>query len=144
MGPIFRFMGLTVSFVQHDMPPDDHRAAYACDITYVTNNEIGFDYLRATIVVVRKEDRVLRYLPEAVERDNIFRRLPYAIVDEVDSILIDGMRRAPRQIISGPAEESTEKYAVVNRLVPHLKGRHHHRKRRDRFQIHRRRPGQRV
>jgi len=120
MGPVYEFLGMTVGYVQHDIPPDEHRAAYACDITYVTNNEIGFDYLRDNMVI-RKEDRVLRYLPEPVERDNIFRRLPFAIVDEVDSILIDEARTP--LIISGPAEESTEKYAIVNRVVPHLKGR---------------------
>jgi preprotein translocase subunit SecA len=120
MGPIFEFLGMTVGYVQHDLPPNDHRAAYACDITYVTNNEIGFDYLRDNMVV-RQEDRVLRYLPEPIERDGIFRRLPFAIVDEVDSILIDEARTP--LIISGPAEESTEKYVIVNRLVPHLKGR---------------------
>ncbi len=120
MGPIYEFLGLSVGFVQHDLPSAEHRQAYACDITYVTNNEIGFDYLRDNMVV-RKEDRVLRYLPEAVERDGIFRRLPYAIVDEVDSILVDEARTP--LIISGPAEESTEKYAIVNRVVPHLKGR---------------------
>ncbi len=120
MGPIYEFLGLSVGFVQHDMPSADHRAAYACDITYVTNNEIGFDYLRDNMVV-RKEDRVIRYLPEAIERDGIFRRLPFAIVDEVDSILVDEARTP--LIISGPAEESTERYAIVNRIVPHLKGR---------------------
>src|SRR5438874_4500079 len=120
MGPVYEFLGMTVGYVQHDMPSNEHRSAYACDITYVTNNEVGFDYLRDNMVI-RKEDRVLRYLPEAVERDNIFRRLPYAIVDEVDSILIDEARTP--LIISGPAEESTEKYAIVNRIVPHLKGR---------------------
>jgi preprotein translocase subunit SecA len=120
MGPIYEFLGLTVGYVQHDMPSSEHRASYACDITYVTNNEIGFDYLRDNMVV-RHEDRVLRYLPEPVERDGIYRRLPYAIVDEVDSILIDEARTP--LIISGPAEESTEKYAIVNRVVPHLKGR---------------------
>jgi preprotein translocase subunit SecA len=120
MGPVYEFLGLSVGYVQHDMPPDEHRAAYACDITYVTNNEIGFDYLRDNMVI-RKEDRVLRYLPEPIERDGIFRRLPYAIVDEVDSILVDEARTP--LIISGPAEESTEKYAIVNRVIPHLKGR---------------------
>src|SRR5579862_4063681 len=120
MGPVYEFLGMTVGFVQHDMPSESHRASYACDITYVTNNEIGFDYLRDNMVV-RKEDRVLRYLPEAVERDGIYRRLPFAIVDEVDSILVDEARTP--LIISGPAEESTEKYAIVNRIVPHLKGR---------------------
>lgn len=120
MGPIYEFLGMTVGFVQHDMPSEEHRRAYACDITYVTNNEIGFDYLRDNMVV-RKEDRVLRYLPEPIERDGIFRRLPFAIVDEVDSILVDEARTP--LIISGPAEESTEKYAIVNKLVPHMKGR---------------------
>jgi len=120
MGPIYEFLGLTVGYVQHDMSSADHRASYACDITYVTNNEIGFDYLRDNMVI-RKEDRVLRYLPEPVEKDGIYRRLPYAIVDEVDSILVDEARTP--LIISGPAEESTEKYAIVNRVVPQLKGR---------------------
>jgi preprotein translocase subunit SecA len=120
MGPIYEFLGMSVGYVQHDMHPDDHRAAYACDITFVTNNEIGFDYLRDNMVV-RKEDRVLRYLATPVERDGIFRRLPFAIVDEVDSILVDEARTP--LIISGPAEESTEKYAIVNRVIPHLKGR---------------------
>jgi len=120
MGPVYEFLGMSVGFVQHDMPSEEHRAAYACDITYVTNNEIGFDYLRDNMVI-RKEDRVLRYLPEAVERDGFYRRLPYAIVDEVDSILVDEARTP--LIISGPAEDSTERYAIVNRIVPHLKGR---------------------
>src|SRR5580693_6264859 len=120
MGPLYESLGLTIGIIQHGLDPAQRRAAYACDITYVTNNEVGFDYLRDNMVV-RKEDRVLRYLPEAVERDNIFRRLPYAIVDEVDSILVDEARTP--LIISGPAEESTEKYAIVNRVVPHLKGR---------------------
>src|SRR5436853_3124989 len=61
MGPVYEFLGLTVGSIQHDLPPEDHKAAYACDITYVTNNEIGFDYLRDNMVI-RKEDRVMRYL----------------------------------------------------------------------------------
>ncbi len=120
MGPIYEFLGMSVGYVQHDMSPQDHRAAYACDITFVTNNEIGFDYLRDNMVV-RREDRVLRYLPTPLERDGLMRRLPFAIVDEVDSILVDEARTP--LIISGPAEESTEKYAIVNKLIPHLKGR---------------------
>ncbi|MBI4386993.1 MAG: preprotein translocase subunit SecA [Elusimicrobia bacterium] len=107
MGPIFEFLGLTVGFVQHDMPNAERRAAYACDVTYVTNNEIGFDYLRDNMVV-HKEDRVLR-------------GLYYAIVDEVDSILIDEARTP--LIISGPAEESTDRYFLINRIVPNLKPR---------------------
>ncbi len=107
MGPVYQFLGLTVGSVQHDMSNADRQKAYACDVTYVTNNEIGFDYLRDNMVVSR-EDRVLR-------------NLHYAIVDEVDSILIDEARTP--LIISGPAEESTDKYYVCNRLIPHMKGR---------------------
>lgn len=107
MGPIYEFMGLTVGFVQHDMENIDRQANYRCDVTYVTNNEIGFDYLRDNMVI-SKEDRVLR-------------NLNFAIVDEVDSILIDEARTP--LIISGPAEESTDKYYICNRVVPHLKGR---------------------
>jgi len=120
MGPVYEFLGLTVGYITHDMRPDGHRQAYACDITFVTNNEVGFDYLRDNMVI-RKEDRVMRYLPKPIERDGIFRRLPFAIIDEVDSILIDEARTP--LIISGPAEESTERYAIVNKLIPQLQGR---------------------
>ncbi len=106
MGPIFEFLGLTVGYVQHDLDNETRKQAYRCDITYVTNNEIGFDYLRDNMVG-RKEDRVLR-------------ELNYAIVDEVDFILIDEARTP--LIISGPAEESTDKYYIINRIVPQLKG----------------------
>ncbi|MFC1520840.1 preprotein translocase subunit SecA [Elusimicrobiota bacterium] len=105
MAPIYEYLGLTVGYVEHDMPNRDRRAGYACDITYVTNNELGFDYLRDNMVI-RKEDRVLR------SRN-------YAIVDEVDNILIDEARTP--LIISGPSQESTQKYAIVNRLIPHFK-----------------------
>jgi preprotein translocase subunit SecA len=105
MGPVYRYLGLTVGFVSHDMDNATRRASYACDVTYVTNNEIGFDYLRDNMVV-RSEDRVLR-------------PLYYAIVDEVDSILIDEARTP--LIISGPAEESTDRYALINRIIPLLK-----------------------
>jgi len=107
MGPVYNFLGLTVGFVAHDMPNDERQKAYACDVTYVTNNEIGFDYLRDNMVIA-KEDRVLG-------------QLHFAIVDEVDSILIDEARTP--LIISGPAEESTDKYYICNRIIPHLKGR---------------------
>ncbi|PKN01597.1 MAG: preprotein translocase subunit SecA [Elusimicrobia bacterium HGW-Elusimicrobia-1] len=107
MGPVFEKLGLTVGYVQHDMDTESRRAGYASDITYVTNNEIGFDYLRDNMVVSRDE-RVLR-------------PLNYAIVDEVDSILIDEARTP--LIISGPAEESTQKYVVVEKIYPYLKGR---------------------
>jgi len=107
MAPIFESLGLSVGFVQHDMPNRQRQSAYLCDITYVTNNEIGFDYLRDNMVI-RKEDRILR-------------PLNFAIIDEVDSILIDEARTP--LIISGPAEESTEKYYIINRIIPRLKGR---------------------
>ncbi len=107
MGPIYEFLGLTVGFVQHDMPNDERRRAYACDVTYVTNNEIGFDYLRDNLV-----------------RDpghRVLRPFNFAIVDEVDSILIDEARTP--LIISGPGEASSQRYQIVNRLIPQLKGR---------------------
>jgi preprotein translocase subunit SecA len=107
MGPVYNFLGLTVGFVMHDMPNDERQKSYACDVTYVTNNEIGFDYLRDNMVV-DKHERVLG-------------QLNYAIVDEVDSILIDEARTP--LIISGPAEESTDKYHICNKIIPHLKGR---------------------
>lgn len=104
MGPIYEFLGCSVGYIEHDMPQEVRKQMYACDITYVTNNELGFDYLRDNMVL-RKEDKVLR-------------GLNYAIVDEVDSILIDEARTP--LIISGPAEESTEKYYIANRIVPRL------------------------
>ena len=105
MGPIHEFLGLTVGYINHDMDNTERREMYSKDITYVTNNELGFDYLRDNMVISR-EDRVLR-------------PLNYCIVDEVDSILIDEARTP--LIISGPSEQSTDKYYIVNRLVPSLK-----------------------
>ena len=105
MGPIHEFLGLTVGYINHDMDNASRREMYAKDITYVTNNELGFDYLRDNMVISR-EDRVLR-------------PLNYCIVDEVDSILIDEARTP--LIISGPSEQSTDKYYIVNRLIPSLK-----------------------
>ncbi len=107
MGPIYEFLGLTLGVIQHDMGQEERQKAYGCDITYGTNNEFGFDYLRDNMVV-RKEDMVMQ------------RPVNYAIVDEVDSILIDEARTP--LIISGPAEESTEKYYTINKIVPRLKG----------------------
>jgi preprotein translocase subunit SecA len=104
MGPIYEFCGLSVGFIQHDMGPAERRAAYACDLTYGTNNEFGFDYLR---------DNMVPDLSLKVQRGH-----HYAIVDEVDSILIDEARTP--LIISGPAEESTDKYYKINTLVPYL------------------------
>ena len=105
MGPIYRFLGMTVGVVKSGQTSDEKRAAYGADITYGTNNEFGFDYLRDNLAF-RIEDRMQR-------------ELAYAIVDEVDSILIDEARTP--LIISGPAEESTELYLKINELVPRLK-----------------------
>jgi len=104
MGPIYEFLGLTVGVIQHDMKTPERQAAYRADITYGTNNEFGFDYLRDNMVV-NLEDRVQR-------------GLHYAIVDEVDSILVDEARTP--LIISGPAEESTDKYYRIDRVIPRL------------------------
>src|SRR5437762_707174 len=104
MAPVFRFLGLTVGVIRGQQNSEEKRAAYACDITYGTNNEFGFDYLRDNLAF-RLEDRVQR-------------TLSFAIVDEVDSILIDEARTP--LIISGPAEESTELYLRINELVPRL------------------------
>jgi preprotein translocase subunit SecA len=104
MGPVYRFLGLSVGVIKNAQDSAEKRAAYACDITYGTNNEFGFDYLRDNLAY-RLEDRVQR-------------SLSYAIVDEVDSILIDEARTP--LIISGPAEESTEVYVRINELVPRL------------------------
>ena len=105
MGPVYRFLGLTVGVIKNAQSPQEKRDAYACDITYGTNNEFGFDYLRDNLAF-RLEDKVQR-------------KLAYAVVDEVDSILIDEARTP--LIISGPAEESTELYLKINKLVPRLK-----------------------
>ncbi|MCM8763023.1 MAG: preprotein translocase subunit SecA, partial [Candidatus Omnitrophica bacterium] len=107
MGPIYEFLGLSVGVIQHEMSDEQRRAAYHCDITYGTNNEFGFDYLR---------DNMKYSLQDLVQRP-----FYYAIVDEVDSILIDEARTP--LIISGPAEESTDKYYTAHRLAEQLKGR---------------------
>ncbi len=104
MAPVLRFLGMTVGVIRSQQDSAEKRAAYACDITYGTNNEFGFDYLRDNLAY-RLEDRVQR-------------GLSFAIVDEVDSILIDEARTP--LIISGPAEESTELYIGINKLVPLL------------------------
>src|SRR5208282_672567 len=104
MGPVYRFLDLSVGVIKNGQDSDQKRAAYACDITYGTNNEFGFDYLRDNLAF-RLEERVQR-------------SLSFAIVDEVDSILIDEARTP--LIISGPAEESTEIYLSINKLVPRL------------------------
>ncbi len=104
MGPIYRALGLTVGVIVHDLDDTQRRAAYAADITYGTNNEFGFDYLR---------DNMKYDLADCVQRGHQF-----AIVDEVDSILIDEARTP--LIISGPAEESTDKYYRIDKIIPKL------------------------
>jgi preprotein translocase subunit SecA len=105
MSRVYRFLGLSVGVIQHDMPDRDRQAAYAADITYGTNNEYGFDYLRDNM----KFDRA-----SMVQRGHSF-----AIVDEVDSILIDEARTP--LIISGPSEDSTDKYYQIDKIIPRLK-----------------------
>jgi preprotein translocase subunit SecA len=104
MGQIYRFLGLTVGCVVHGLKDHERKAAYACDITYGTNNELGFDYLR---------DNMKFRLEQMVQRD-----FNYAIVDEVDSILIDEARTP--LIISGPTEDNSELYTRVDKLIPEL------------------------
>jgi len=104
MKPIYDLLGMTVGVILPNMPIDEKQAAYAADITYGTNNEFGFDYLR---------DNMAFSLQEKVQRD-----IHYAIVDEVDSILIDEARTP--LIISGAAEDSSDMYIKINRLVPKL------------------------
>ena len=101
MGQVYKFLGLTIGIIQHDMSDEERRAAYNCDITYVTNSELGFDYLRDNMKFF-KEQQVLR-------------PLFYAIVDEVDSILIDEARTP--LIISGPSEDVSELYNRVDAVV---------------------------
>ena len=104
MGQVHRFLGLTVGVVLNDMKPEERREAYNCDITYVTNNELGFDYLRDNMVI---------YKEQLVQRD-----LHYCIIDEVDSILIDEARTP--LIISGQSGKSTKLYEVCDILAQQL------------------------
>jgi len=105
MGKIYRFLGLTVGLIVHGIKAEERRNAYNCDITYGTNNELGFDYLRDNMVI---------YKQEKVQRD-----FSYAIVDEVDSILVDEARTP--LIISGPGEKSTEMYDKADRFASTLR-----------------------
>ena len=105
MGPVYQFLGLSVGVIVHGLTDEERQAAYGSDVTYGTNNEFGFDYLR---------DNMKFDLKDYVQRE-----LNFAIVDEVDSILIDEARTP--LIISGPAEESTDKYYKINRIIPSLK-----------------------
>lgn len=105
MGQVYKFLGLTIGTIQHDMTDDERRAAYACDITYVTNSELGFDYLRDNMKFTKSQQ--------------VLRPFYFAIVDEVDSILIDEARTP--LIISGPAEDTSELYAKVDEVVALLR-----------------------
>ncbi len=109
MGEIYKFLGLTVGTIYHDIPEEERKQAYMADVTYGTNNEFGFDYLRDNM--------------KFAEEQFVQRPLHFAIVDEVDSILIDESRTP--LIISGQAEESTDKYYEVNSLIPKLKENHY-------------------
>jgi len=104
MGKIYGFLGLSVGVIVHDLSDEQRREAYASDITYGTNNEFGFDYLR---------DNMKFEIPEQVQRGHF-----YCIVDEVDSILIDEARTP--LIISGPTDKTTDKYAIANKIIPQL------------------------
>lgn len=110
MGTIYRFLGLSVGVIVHDLDDEERREAYGSDVTYGTNNEFGFDYLR---------DNMKFALEDYVQRD-----LHYAIVDEVDSILIDEARTP--LIISGPTHENTDKYYRINRIIPGLQKEQHY------------------
>jgi preprotein translocase subunit SecA len=105
MGRLYKFLGLSVGVIVHGLDDDERREAYAADITYGTNNEFGFDYLR---------DNMKFALEDYVQRP-----FNFAIVDEVDSILIDEARTP--LIISGPTEDSTDKYYIIDRIIPQLK-----------------------
>ncbi len=105
MGRVYNFLGMSVGCILHDLDNAERKRNYGCDITYGTNNEFGFDYLR---------DNMKYSLEQMVQRD-----LHFAIVDEVDSILIDEARTP--LIISGPTEDSTDKYYIVNQVIPRLK-----------------------
>src|SRR5438309_5469987 len=108
MGRIYGFLGLTVGVIVHDLSDEERAAAYRCDVTYGTNNEIGFDYLRDN----------MKYRLDAMCQ----RPFNFAIVDEVDSILIDEARTP--LIISGPAEDSSELYRRADTVIPRLKADH--------------------
>ena len=104
MGQVYRFLGMTIGVVQHDMSDEDRRAAYNCDITYVTNSELGFDYLRDNMKFTKQQQ--------------VLRPFFFAIVDEVDSILIDEARTP--LIISGPSEDTSDLYNKVDAVVSQL------------------------
>ncbi len=109
MGRLYKWLGLSVGVIINELSDEQRKEAYACDITYATNNELGFDYLR---------DNMKYDLEDYVQRNH-----HYAIVDECDSILIDEARTP--LIISGPSEDSVDKYYQINKIIPHLKNEIH-------------------
>ncbi|MEL7372812.1 MAG: DEAD/DEAH box helicase, partial [Myxococcota bacterium] len=109
MGKVYAALGLTTGVVYPGQPEDEKKAAYACDITYATNNELGFDYLR---------DNMKSSLDDMSQRGHFF-----AIVDEVDSILIDEARTP--LIISGPAQDRSELYIAIDRFIPEISEEHY-------------------
>ncbi len=109
MGQVYTFLGLTIGCIVHDLDDDQRKAQYACDVTYATNNELGFDYLR---------DNMKMSAEEMVQRGHA-----YAIVDEVNSILVDEARTP--LIISGPIEDKAELYVAVDKFIPKLKPEHY-------------------
>src|ERR1700680_1754076 len=121
MGRIYKFLGMSVGTIVHELDDEERRQSYNCDITYGTNNEFGFDYLRDNMKF-RLPDCVQRQIPAvSVADDKLGAQLKiynYAIVDEVDSILVDEARTP--LIISGPSEESTDKYYKINRIIPKM------------------------
>ncbi|HEV2202679.1 MAG TPA: preprotein translocase subunit SecA [Bryobacteraceae bacterium] len=120
MGRIYKGLGMTVGNIVHELSDQERQESYHCDITYGTNNEFGFDYLRDNMKF-RLADCVQRKYDQSIDSDGKSSQVKlfnYAIVDEVDSILIDEARTP--LIISGPSEESTDKYYRINRIVPSL------------------------
>ncbi len=109
MGRLYTWLGLTIGIIVHGLTDEERKESYGSDITYATNNELGFDYLR---------DNMKFDLNEYVQRGH-----NYAIVDECDSILVDEARTP--LIISGPAEASTDKYVIINKIIPKLKEKEH-------------------
>ena len=122
MGRIYKALGLSVGVIVHDLDDSERRNSYAADITYGTNNEFGFDYLRDNMKfrIAECVQRTIEPIsvPAVDGKGTQFKMFNYAIVDEVDSILIDEARTP--LIISGPSEESTDKYYKINRLIPSL------------------------
>jgi len=114
MGPLYMSLGLSVGAIQSDMPTDERQKAYACDITYGTNNEFGFDYLRDNMrQAAQGDDRYPKYMQQ------VQGPLQYAVIDEVDNILIDEARTP--LIISGPAHDDVTRYAKADRIARQLK-----------------------